>query len=502
MMPDADAYGTLDSQTGMSMSVERYYSYREFCDYARRFNQVDLLTAIARTALALPDSVRDPRYRRTLPWALAALAKASICHGNAYRSTTVRPDTIARACQMYNNLAPEELDSEELKSALGILVRIAYEQFPYQEPLYGEIARAEAFFGCYSGRKRLEVLSDAALTQLLGAPLRQAVGVAFVLYASARVNNGFFDPAWMEQPQFTDVLATVPQGQIVSVINAVFANSFDDFKLQAAEAPPLPFLDRYMFNPLTARPFVRLGDGRLLAPVPQLIGRKLSPVELYYLGSKRWGNPFTNDMGHLFENYVGRQLQTLPDATVYPEIQYNQGKDALTGVDWIVVAKDAVLLVEAKATRVPAPARAGQATIKDTLKRTLGKAFDQINRTYQAIRSGVPEFSAIPTDRPFLGLVTTLDHWYFANSGLTRNLLPEPDIPTLVAWVGALEHLIAIGQRRTASTILAEILDDEDRRTWDLTTALAGYTETGDDNPVLRQAWKQYPFREEPDDRR
>lgn len=88
-------------------------------------------------------------------------------------------------------------------------------------------------------------------------------------------------------PQFTDVLATVPQGQIVSVINAVFANSLDDFKRQAAEAPPLPFLDRYMFNPLTARPFVRLRDDRLLAPVPQLITRKLSPMELYYLGSKR-----------------------------------------------------------------------------------------------------------------------------------------------------------------------------------------------------------------------
>lgn len=98
--------------------------------------------------------------------------------------------------------------------------------------------------------------------------------------------------------------------------------------------------------------------------------------------------------------------------------------------------------------------------------------------------------------------MTTLDHWYVANSGLTRNPIPEPEIPTLVASVGALEHLIAIGQRRAASTILAEILDDEERRTWDLTTALLDYGEAGDDNPILRQAWQQYPFREDPDDRR
>jgi hypothetical protein len=365
------------------------------------------------------------------------------------------------------------------------------------------MARAEAFFDGYSGRKTLEVLTDEALTQLLGAPLRQAVGVAFVLHASAQVNGGFFDPAWMDQPQFGDVLTTVPRGQIVSVINAVFAGSFDDFKRQAAEAPPLPFLERYKFNPLTARPFVRLGDGRLLAPVPQLIARKLSPMELYYLGIRRWGESFARDMGELFEDYVGRQLHTLPDITVYPEIRYVQGKNTLMGVDWIVVAEDAVLLVEAKATRVPAAARAGQVTAKEAFKRTLGRAFEQINRTYQAIRRGVPEFSAIPADRPILGLVTTLDPWYIANSGPARDLLPGTDIPTLVASVRALEHLIAIGQRRAATPILAETLGDEERRTWDLTTTLMPYTEPSGDNPVLRDAWKQYPFRsEEPEDRR
>ena len=50
------------------MTTVRVYSYREFCDYARRFNQVDLLTGIARAALALPGTgAADPRYRRTPP---------------------------------------------------------------------------------------------------------------------------------------------------------------------------------------------------------------------------------------------------------------------------------------------------------------------------------------------------------------------------------------------------------------------------------------------------
>ena len=476
------------------MIVGRDYSYREFCDYARRFNQVGLLTEIARTALALPASAADPRYRRTLPWALAGLAKASICHGNPYRSAAVGRNTVPFGCFMYNNLRPDELDQAELKTAFGILVRIAYEQFPYQESVYEELARAEAFFGGYSGRKPLEVLDGQALAGLLGAPLRQAAGVALLLHASAQMNGGFFDPAWMVQANFADVLAAVPRKDVTSVIDAVFAGDFDDFRRQAAEAPPLPFLDRYTFNPLTARPLVRLDDGRLLAPVPQLITRKLSPAELYYLGLQRWDLPFARDMGELFEDYAGRQLGALPGVTVYPEVDYADGKNTVLGVDWIVVAEDSVLLVEAKATRVPAAARAGEGTAKESFKRTLGKAFNQISRTYQAIREGRPEFAAIPVDRPVHGLVATLDPWYIANSPLARALLPEPAVPTLVASARCLENLVAIGQRQPATRVLAEILSDTERRTWDLSTALGHYSADGDDNPILRAAWNRYPF--------
>ncbi len=263
---------------------------------------------------------------------------------------------------------------------------------------------------------------------------------------------------------------------------------------------PLPpeFLDRYGFNPLADRPFVRLDDGRLLAPVPQLITRKLSPLGLYYLGLKRWGESFTRDMGELFEDYVGRQLRTLPGVTVYPEIRYAKGKSTVMSVDWIVVSPDSVLLVEAKATRVPAAARAGQETAQDAFRRTIGRAFDQISATHQAIAAGRPEFSAIPPGVTVYGLVATLDSWYIANSPPARDLLQEPGISTLVASARGLEHLVAIGQRRPATQVLAEIIGDAERRTWDLTTALQHYAADGDDNPILRAAWEQYPFRDEP----
>jgi hypothetical protein len=400
---------------------------------------------------------------------------------------------------MYNNLAAGELQHPELKSAFAILSRLAYEQFQYQESVFEEMTRPLAFFDDYSERKKLEVISKAALTDLIGAPLATSVGVALMLHTSAHVNGGFFDPTWMDQTNFVRVLEELPREEVLSVIDSVFANSFDDFKRQVAEATqkaPLPFLDRYHFNPLVARPLLRIADGRLLAPVPQIIPRKLAPLELYYPGIGRWGQPFTRDMGELLEDYLGRQLATLPDTAVYPEVTYKQGKNVVKSVDWIVVFADLVVLVEAKATRAPVGARAAGETAQDTYLRVLGEAFGQVNRTYKALHDRVPEFSHIPKDLPVVGMVGTLDPWYIANS-LARSFLPATDLPTIVASVRDIEHLVAVGQRRSVSGVLAEIVrEGDERHAWELGVALRDFHEAGDRNPLLHQAWERLPFGE------
>lgn len=483
----------------MSARLPQEFSYEEFSGYARRFNQVALLTAVARQAAWLPDHAGELSYRRTPPWALAGLVKASICHGNPYRSTSVRPRDLLQGCYMYAHLVSDELRQPGLNSGFNVLARIAYEQFPYQESIFQEMARPEPFFCDYSGRKRLEVISEESLTKLLGAPVRTAVAVALILQASAKVNAGFFDPAWLHQPSFARVLDVVPSDETLAVIDSVFACGFEQFKELAAEAPPLPYLERYLFNPLTARPLLRLPDGRLLAPVMQTIGRKLSPIELYYLGIKRWGQAFARDMGELLEDYIGRQLASLPAVEVHPEVTYKEKKNVIDSVDWIAVFDDLVLLVEAKATRTPAAARAADVTAQGAYEATLGKAIKQINRTYQAVQSGLPEFSHIPKGRPALGLVATLDPWYMANS-LARGFLPEPEITTMVASVRDIEHLVAIGQRRPASRMLSEIMrSDDERRTWELGTALAAFADQADRNPLLEDAWARLPFDDQED---
>jgi hypothetical protein len=93
-----------------------------------------------------------------------------------------------------------------------------------------------------------------------------------------------------------------------------------------------------------------------------------------------------------------------------------------------------------------------------------------------------------------LGLVATLDPWYMANS-MAREFLPATDIPTMVASVREVEHLVGIGQRRPVSGVLSEIMrPGDERRTWELGTALGAFDESADRNPLLDSAWARLPF--------
>jgi hypothetical protein len=295
----------------MATGAAREYSHAEFNSFVRRFNQEAMLMAVARRALSLPkrrgvDTRGDKRFVATPPWALAAVAKASIIHGNAYRRVLPRERDVVMACHMYNNLAPDELRQPDLNSAFAILTRMAYEQFPYYEQGLPELARPGAFFDDYSGRKRLEVITPQSMRELVGANMVTATGIVMMLGAATEFNLGFFEPAWLNQTNFAELLAVLPRKEILAVVDSVFAWDMDEFRRENAEAAaktPLPHLDRYAFNPLTSRPFVRLPNGRLIAPVPQLIPRRLTPLELYYVGLGRWKTAFTRGVARSTANW-------------------------------------------------------------------------------------------------------------------------------------------------------------------------------------------------------
>lgn len=59
-----------------------------------------------------------------------------------------------------------------------------------------------------------------------------------------------------------------------------------------------------------------------MCPVPYLALAKATPWGLYFTGLSRYGEGFARDLGHLFEQYIGRQLRLLPGAQVLGEVSY------------------------------------------------------------------------------------------------------------------------------------------------------------------------------------
>lgn len=236
-----------------------------------------------------------------------------------------------------------------------------------------------------------------------------------------------------------------------------------------------------------------LPDGRHVAPQPHLVFQRLSPAALYYAGVGALGdveaNAFTRDVGVVVQEYVGRQLRLMPGASVLSEMVY---ADSQRSVDWFVIFDDLVLLVEVKSTRLSHLGRMGSNKLEGDIKRCVGKAYLQVERTDRLLSEGHSAFAEIPTDRPRIGIVATLEPYWAANSPFMGALLPSPALPTTVASVREVERLVDVVSVLGGPQPLVDILNDDDRRTWSLGNALPDIEVPK--NPILDEAWKRYPF--------
>lgn len=470
--------------------------YEEFVQRVRRHRPSDLLPAIASTALQFSDPAAWTAERIRTPWALAGAAKASIVAGNEDRPAGVTERDIIEICAAYNALEdPLTCDADNLSGTVGaFMVRLSHEQFLPQQSLFEEISRLSALFHCVDTLDT-EILNSALIEQLLGCTLTQFVQSGFVIATGATKSAGFFDPNWDSLWHGPGAVnARFPMATVSNVFHQHFLTDFAQFRKTARRwTQSDKTLRQHEFNPLVSRPFVTLPDGRHIAPQPQYCFQRLSPAAVYYAGIERLNNvdadAFTRDIGALFQHYVGRQLGLLPNATVTPEIHYGHDQRS---VDWFVIFDDLVLLIEAKTTRLSNLARMGGTALQGDLDRSLGRAFRQLRRTEQLIADGDPAFSVLPTDRPRIAIIATLEPYWSANSTHIRQLLPEPPLPVTVASIREVEHLVDVIRTHGGPQVLREVLADPDRRHWNLGNALPA--DPLPHNSILADAWAANSF--------
>ncbi|HUP68582.1 MAG TPA: hypothetical protein VM142_02085 [Acidimicrobiales bacterium] len=474
-------------------------SYDEFVQRVRRHRPSELLPAIAAAAIEMRDRELWMRSRVLVPWALGLAAKEAIVSGNEHRPGGVTRKDIVQICEAVAKIRDPLGTSADTGSVASFMTRVSHEQFPFQMSPFEEIARTQALYVDALAAAPTKRLTPALLSSALGSDPTDFAGVGFLLAVGAQLNSGYFDLRWLEQPNFVEICEVLPAELIRAVFKLEFATTAQAVRERVGRVRPPGDLKRHEFNPLRSRPFVEMSDGRHLAPQPAYAFHKLEPNAVYYAVAPRLGPDFTNDLGITFETYIARQLDQLDDVAVVPEIEYEDGRRS---VDWFLVFGEVVVFVEAKITRLTESARLGTSTLGQDLDRTIGEAFEQIGRSLGLVQAAHPAFSAIPSDRPHVGLVITLEPYWMANSLQTRSLMtkPPPDIPTLVASSRELEQWIA-DHPTGGGQVLHEIAIDAERRTWNLGLALPPRPGDRAKNRLLQRAWDRLPWRDALEDR-
>jgi hypothetical protein len=462
----------------------------EYVARVRRHAPSSLLPLIAEAGARYsePGSWHGSPYRKLTPWALADIARVSLVSGNEHRKSASHRDLLECAAA-YS--AAVELKSEQ-DAVASFLLRKVSEQLGYNESRYHTLLRTAAVFDQTAPTQELKVLRPGWFEDLFGCSLSQYVGIGFIVHTVAVQHGGRFDEAWMDDPVLEPITSKIPVTLMQDVIENHMSGGVDYYRQERSNFRTSP-IRRYTFNPLLDRPIVSGITGGHLVPVPGLIDRKIGPMGVWYAGMTKWDNEFAKEVGHLFEQYIGRQLALIPDSTVIPEITYDN--DNKLSVDWIVVTDDVVLLVEVKSARPTEPIRLGGTGAWDDLATKFVKAFGQIEKTNQKIEEGNAAFSHIPTDRPRMGLIVTMERFSFSNwPEIRARLNISPPITTCVGSSEELELLVTLNDEAPLQ-FLREFLNDPDTRGFDLEAELRRKgAEAFRTNTVLDAAWASYEW--------
>lgn len=463
----------------------------EYVRHVLRYRPSSLIPWIARVGAqyAAIGSWETGDYMRFNPWALSDIARVSLIGGSEFLHDATRDDLL-QCAEDYRNLFDPKLGTDQPGAAAGFLLRIGYEQLLFRQPLKGEIARNMAIFEQTSPTRDLTVIKPGWDQDLLGCSLSQYAGIGFCVYAVTTQHRGQFTTSWFNDPTLQYITNHIPLDLMREVLDREFIGDRDYFRSLAATNAPSPFR-RFDYNPLLGRPVVRLNN-RLMVPVPPQVIRKISPVGLWYSGYERWQKLFSEDVGHLFEQYVGRVLRTIPDAQVYPEVIYDPKRNKRS-VDWIVVWHNVILLVEVKATRATKDVRMGTDQGWTDLKGRLGYAYTQLATTSDLIEQRHSEFSHIPYDLPLVGLVVTMEPFPFIDGRPLRDMIGvNPSLPIRACSISDLEWLVCLPDRSVGDHLL-NLMTDPAREGWEVLGQEFAGVEFAPSS-VLDQAWNAFPW--------
>lgn len=470
--------------------ASRKVSFDEFRQRVRRHRPSDLLLTLGAMAAAAPDGKYDlDSPNKFSPWAIALIARESILWGNEHRKPGVTSSDLVALYNAHSNIyEPAHTRGDDI--TLSILTRFIYQQFPLQESLYEEMARTHSLLVAPLDDLDLDldILSPSAWEDIFGAPLPEVAMATFFLQVAADRNAGTVDSAWLTREDISGMFVDLTPGVVAERLERL-SSTREEFKAAYEAVPKPPGLSQFSYNPLVRRPFVKLADGRFVAPLPRLILRTITPNRLYYDGIGSLGQAFTSDLGTLTEHYVGRLLRAIePVADVRGEIEFGGRKS----IDWFLTLPSTLVMFEVKSDRYRLFEQAAVEGSLDAITSRLNRAHKQLAATSTALDDARPEFSGLDAELPRLGIIVTAEPFYLANSEYMQERLDRAEFPVIVASLRDLEHLTAI-PLDDLDAFLTRIRTEGFGDAADLTRAL-GQQRIERRSPVLEAGWNAYPW--------
>ena len=297
---------------GMLESGVSDYEYRQRVRRYRPSSLVPLIAATAARYWEQQDWLNSP-YRKYTPWALADAARVSLAYGTEFNRLEATDQDLLQILNAFSRFDDPFRRDHDLRA---FMLRMAGEQMTWQVPEYETLARTAAIFAQTPPLQPMECLRPGWDTELFGCTLREYVGTAQLVWASAVSCAGRFDPAVFDTPDGKLIARHVGRDTVTRVLDAHFAASIEQFRAERPERrrpgragrPPAPVHLQPAARPSPAH---RIRPG-LPVPDPPLAWAKATPWGVYFTGLSRYGEGFARDLGHLFEQYIGRQLRLLP----------------------------------------------------------------------------------------------------------------------------------------------------------------------------------------------
>lgn len=329
----------------------------------RKYNTRDLLAKVNHSIRTLQET-RQPPYevkRRVVrkarvveesvyftPFALAFLAKFSILVSNDFRSREVTPAQLFELVGLYGLLEDPFMQDKSEGAAYRFLFRTSWEQFTFQESPKALIPRYYTMFRILNDQDTKRVLDIAeSWKNLTGISIEDFITLGFGAWAMASAHSVFLTQAFQRSP-----VQAIAQRADTKTLEAFFKLTATDYAgfRRMSEGFKLPDM-RYAkteFNLLRRYPLIQPRRHELIAPIPQLVLQRVTRGIYYDLMDAHAAgtrNPFLEQFGRVFEQYVGELLKAAYGSDrVFHEPVY--GKEEQRGPDWILLDGDVAILFE------------------------------------------------------------------------------------------------------------------------------------------------------------